>query len=48
MGKSILAEDIPEFLAELGRMVEKEGMLYEEWAERYPEKLEKVIEKYTG
>ena len=47
MGKSILAEDIPEFLAELGRMVEKEGMLYEEWAERYPEKLEKIIEKYT-
>ena len=48
MGKSILAEDIPEFLAELGRMVEKEGMLYEEWAEKYPEKLEEIIERYAG
>ena len=48
MGKSILAEDIPEFLVELGRMVEKEGMLYEQWVEKYPEKLEAAIERYAG
>ena len=48
MGKSILAEDIPEFLAELGKMVEKEGMWYEEWAEKYPEKLAELIERYAG
>lgn len=46
MGKSILADDIPEFLVELGRMVEKEGMLYEEWADKYPEKLKEIIARY--
>ena len=48
MGKLILAEDIPEFLTELGRMVEEEGMLYEEWTEKYPEKLNELIERYAG
>lgn len=48
MGKSILAEDIPEFLVELGRMVERNGMVYEEWVKEYPEKLEEVIGKYGG
>ena len=48
MGKSILAEDIPEFLVELGRMVEKDGMAYEEWVRRYPEKMEEVVSRYGG
>lgn len=47
MGKMILAEDIPEFLVELGRMVEKEGMVYEEWIKKYPEKLGEVILRYS-
>lgn len=48
MGKPILASDIPDFLVELGRMVEKEGMLYEEWAEKYPDKLKETVKRYTG
>jgi len=47
MGKAVLADDIPEFLVELGRMVEKEGLTYEEWVKGRFGELVKLIGKYT-
>ncbi len=49
MGKAILAEEIPEFLAELGKMVEGSGAKgYEEWAAGHHGELEELIGRYTG
>lgn len=49
MGKAILADQIPEFLAELGRLVESSGMKgYEEWVAEHHGELTGLIEKYTG
>ena len=49
MGKAILAEEIPEFLAELGKMVERSGAKgYEEWAAEHHGELEELIGRYTG
>ncbi len=47
MGKSIIADDIPKFLVELGKMVSAQNMTYETWITDNHDRLEKLIEKYT-
>lgn len=39
-------EQIPEFFVELGRAVEAEGMSYEEFRNKYPEKIREIATKY--
>ncbi len=48
MGKTIIADDIPQFLVELGKMVSSQNMTYETWIADNHDKLEKLIEKYTS
>lgn len=48
MGKSIIAEDIPRFLVELGKMVSAENTTYDKWVKLHHDRLEKLIEKYTA
>lgn len=43
---SIYAEDIPEFLVDMGHAVEASGLKYEEFRERYPDKWIEIFEKY--
>ena len=38
------AENIPEFFVELGRAVEKEGLCFTEFLERYPERIAAIFE----
>lgn len=47
-GKSILTEDIPSFLVELGRTVEKTGLPYREWVASHEDELAALISKYTA
>lgn len=47
-GKSILTDDIPKFLVELGKMVAAENTVYEVWIKDNHEKLNALIEKYTA
>jgi ferredoxin-nitrite reductase len=46
-GPSILVEDIPRFLVELGRGVAAENSTYAQWAKAHPEKLAQLIQKYA-
>lgn len=47
-GKAIIAEDIPGFMVELGRMIEQDGSVYQEWIKTNRGKLDQLIEKYTA
>lgn len=42
----MLADEIPDFLIELGRTVENAGCNYEIWADAHPDELERIAEKY--
>ena len=46
-GKTILAEEIPTFIVELGKMIEEENSVYEDWIKDNRDKLDELIEKYT-
>lgn len=46
-GKSIVVEEIPEFLVELGRMISAEQSTYAVWSGEHHDKLEALVEKYT-
>lgn len=48
MGKSIIAEDIPKFLVELGKTVAAKNMTYDKWVILHHDKLVELIEKYTA
>lgn len=48
MGKSILAEEIPQFLVELGKTVAAENTTYDNWVKLHHDKLIELIEKYTA
>lgn len=48
MGKSILAEDLPRFFTELGKMISADGSTYDKWSFLHHDKLEGLIEKYTA
>ena len=48
MGKSILAEDLPGFLTELGKMISDDGSTYDKWSFLHHDKLETLIAKYTA
>lgn len=48
MGKPVLAEDIPDFLVELGKMISSENTTYEEWIKTNHHRLEQLITKYTA
>lgn len=47
-GKAIYADEIPDFLVELGRMISKEDKTYEEWIEGNMNKLEELVARYTA
>lgn len=47
-GKAIAVEEIPKFLVELGRMIQSEGTIYEQWIQSNHDKLVALIEKYTA
>ena len=40
-------EEIPEFFVELGHAVEAEGMKYEEFRKKYPERIAEIAAKYV-
>ncbi len=46
-GKPILANDIPQFLVELGQMISADNSSYEPWIAKHHGKLEALIAKYT-
>lgn len=48
MGSSMLAQDIPAFLVELGKMVAAEHTTYDQWAAHHHDQLEQLIAKYTA
>ena len=48
MGKSMLTEDIPRFLTELGKTVASQKLTYEEWILEHQGELERLIDKYTS
>lgn len=48
MGNSIIVEEIPLFLVELGKMIASENSTYEAWAPANAGKLETLIAKYTA
>ncbi|MBO5055200.1 MAG: nitrite/sulfite reductase [Lachnospiraceae bacterium] len=48
MGKSILAEEIPAFLIELGKMISAKNTVYEEWIKNHHSELEELIARYTA
>lgn len=48
MGKSILAEDIPGFLVDLGKEIAADNSTYEKWIVLHHDRLEKLIDKYTA
>ena len=48
MGKSMIAEDIPDFLVELGKMVSAENTTYDKWIMLHHDKLLDLVEKYTA
>lgn len=39
-------EQIPEFFVELGHAVEAEGLIYQEFRKKYPERIEEIARKY--
>ena len=47
-GKSIVLEDIPKFLVELGSMISKDQETYDTWSVKNHDKLEELIAKYTA
>ena len=47
-GKAIAAQEIPQFLVDLGRMISAENTTYEVWIAANHEKLDSLIEKYTA
>ena len=47
-GKSMVLEDIPKFLVELGRMIADDHETYDTWSVKNHDKLEALIEKYTA
>lgn len=46
-GKSMVLEDIPKFLVELGRMIAADHETYDTWSVKNHDKLEALIKKYT-
>lgn len=48
MGKSILADEIPDFLIELGRMIASDNTTYEAWILNHQDKLQELVDKYTA
>lgn len=48
MGQSIYAEDIPDFLVELGKTVSKTGQNYEQWVTSHHDELLTLIARYTN
>lgn len=47
-GKSMVLEDIPKFLVELGRMISADHETYDTWSVKNHDRLEALIEKYTA
>lgn len=45
---AMLLEEIPEFLTELGRMVQKSGMTYGTWIKEHQADFDALAAKYTG
>lgn len=42
----LAVEDIPEFFVELGRAVQKEGMTYRQFREKYPKRTQEIIQLF--
>ena len=47
-GKVIETANIPDFFAELGKIVEKSGLCYREWVLSHRDELDALIEKYAA
>lgn len=47
MGKSMLADEIPDFLIELGKMISEEKTTYDQWILHNQDKLDALVAKYT-
>lgn len=47
-GKSIIVEDIPRFLVELGKEISAQNTVYNEWIVDNQSKLDELIEKYSA
>lgn len=47
-GKSIIVEDIPRFLVELGKEISAQNTVYDEWIVDNQSKLDELIEKYSA
>lgn len=47
-GKSIVVEDIPHFLVDLGREISAQNTTYDEWIMNNQQKLDELIEKYSA
>ena len=45
-GHVVTEEDIPEFLAELGKTVAESGMDFNTWNEKHPDGIEKIAVPY--
>ena len=45
-GHIVTEEDIPEFLAELGKTVAESGMDFNTWNEKHPDGIEKIAVPY--
>ena len=43
---AIYADDIPEFLVDLGKAVKESGLKYEEFRAKHPDKWKEILEKY--
>lgn len=48
MGKSMLAEDIPKFLVDLGKKISADNSTYEKWILQNHNQLEELLNEYTA
>ena len=48
VGGSILADEIPQFLIDFGRMVEADNSTYDKWVQTNADRLQELIERYTA
>ena len=46
-GKSIIVEEIPQFLVELGKVISANGTVYNEWIKENRQKLSELVDKYA-
>lgn len=43
---NLFVQDIPQFFVELGRVVEQTGLSYDVFRQKYPERVEQILQKY--